>query len=189
MVPRNSNRREPLVLLAGQIGAGKSAVAAELALFDEFRVISARRALEEVLGGSQWDRRELQRRGAEIDARTQGRWLLEFLVPRVASGGRWVLDSARTRRQTEPILEAITDARLIYLEANEATRRDRFIRGQLADSVKRSTTFDTAMNHATESEASALRSMASLTIETDGLDVGQVADVIRQNSDWPAPCE
>ena len=86
--------------------------------------------------------------------------------------------------KTEPILEAITTARLVYLEATEVTRRQRYAHGQVLDVVKRSTTFDDAMRHATESEASSLRSMASLVVETDGLTVAAVVQVVRHELDW-----
>jgi hypothetical protein len=136
------------------------------------------------LGGSDWDRYELQRRGAELDARTAGRWLLDYLLEKSGTGGKWALDAARTRRQTEPILSTIVGSRLVYLEATEATRRSRYALGQADDPVKRSTVFDHAMRHATESDAAALKSMASLVIETDDLSVAQITDEIVRAIGW-----
>ena len=59
-------------------------------------------------------------------------------------GGGYLILLGRVCK-TEPILEAITTARLVYLEATEVTRRQRYAHGQVLDVVKRSTTFDDAM--------------------------------------------
>lgn len=184
MEPAESRPQPEIVLIAGQIGAGKSAVANRLERIASCRVVRAREALQHLLGGANWDRFELQRRGAELDARTNGRWLLEYLESVVTEADRWVLDAARTRRQTEPVLVGLDRARLVYLEATEATRRFRYALGQEADPVKRSTVFEHAMRHNTETEASALRAMSSLVVATDDLSVEQVAAIVCDHVKW-----
>lgn len=165
-----------LVLIGGQIASGKTVTAHGLADRGRGRVLPVRTALQEILGGADWDRRRLQEEGAALDQRTSGQWLLDYLMAILDPGGRVIVDAARTRIQVEPILEAISDAQLIFLAAAESTRRRRYGQAAATDAVKRSTSFDQAMTHETEIEAVTIRSMAHLQIETDDLTIEQVVD-------------
>jgi RNase adaptor protein for sRNA GlmZ degradation len=131
--------------------------------------------LQDVLGGADWDRRRLQREGADLDRRTRGTWLMRYLETRSDLTERLIVDAVRTRRQAEPILNAALGARLIFLGASEDTRRRRYTLAQRTDPLKRPTGFDEAMAHPTETQAAELRSMAHFVIETDDLDVDGVA--------------
>lgn len=165
-----------LVLVGGQIAVGKSVTAHGIAVRGGAVLVEVRRALEGILGGSDWDRRRLQLEGADLDRRTQGKWLLDYVMVVSERATRVVVDAARTRRQAEPILEGGFGARLVFLAASEGTRRRRYRWAQEYDAVKRSMSFDEAMSHATESEASTLRAMADFVIETDDLSIDGVVD-------------
>jgi gluconate kinase len=180
----NSGQCE-LVLIGGEIGAGKTATAKQLvATTDGCRLLRVRDVLASVLGDAFHDRKRLQTEGAALDQRTGGKWLLRYLDEHCEGDGRWVVDAARTRRQVEPILEARTNSRLVYLAASEATRRHRFALGSGEDRVKRSMPFDEAMRHQTELNAQSIADMAHLVVETDDLGIDQVAQVIAEWCGW-----
>lgn len=161
------------LLLSGATGSGKSTVARALGRELGHAVIPVRQALSDILGVDPTDRGNLQRLGIELDRRTNGRWLLEYIARRLESTDV-VVDSLRTRRQTLPILEQEGGAFLIYLDARVDTRRHRFEASAMDDPVKRSLSFTEAMKHPTETEVFALRPMSHLTIETDGLTAEEV---------------
>ena len=161
--------------MAGQIACGKTTLAENLVTRCGYRHVRVREALLEVLGGVNWDRRRLQVEGADLDRRTDGRWLLDYLVETLEGGERVVVDSGRTRRQVEPVLEAM-DAVLIYLDASRAVREQRYAAASRTDPVKRGVPFQEAMDHDTEREATTLRAMSHLTIATDGLTADVVAN-------------
>lgn len=180
MVPARSSE---LVIIGGEIAAGKTSLATGLRTAD-CALVRVRDALQSILGGTGWDRRRLQVEGASLDRRTGGRWLLDYLLELTAEGGRWTVDAGRTRRQVEPILEHMTGSRLVYLRAHESIRRERYARGQAGDAVKRSVSFDDAMAHPTEHEATTLAAMAHLVVDTDELDEAAVLRVVRDSMGW-----
>lgn len=173
-----------LVLIGGQIGAGKTAVAVGVATATGGGLLRVRDVLENVLGSSSTDRRWLQIEGAALDRRTGGRWLLHYLDERCDEGARWVIDAARTRRQIEPILETRVGSRLVYLAASEMTRRQRFALSSAADPVKRSMGFEEAMRHSTEREARTIAAMAHVVVETDDMGVAETVSAIVDWLQW-----
>lgn len=166
------------LLISGEIATGKTAVAVQLADVTVARLVKVREALGEVLGIDARDRLTLQVQGADLDRRTNGRWLRDYIRDRHEPNAQLVIDALRTRRQTVPILEGIVDSRLIYLEAHEETRRHRYAEAAATDPVKASLDFDTAMHHPTETEVRLLRPMAHLVIATDDLSVAAVVSEI-----------
>lgn len=177
-----------VLLISGPIAVGKTATAVAIADGTVgVKLIRVREALAEVLGTGMNDRRVLQQRGAELDQRTRGRWLVNYLEHRLESmtlGESVVIDSLRTIRQTEPVLDRLTDSRLVYLEAHEETRRQRYARAVRADLVKRSLPFDDAMRHPTEIAAHSVRHLAHLVIATDELSIAQVVEQTRAVAPW-----
>lgn len=97
------------VLIAGQMGVGKTTVANLLASEINAVRVSVRQALAEVLGLGEagGDRRTLQEQGSRLDRRTRGRWLADFLTERMEREEDIVVDSVRTKRQCLPVLELI----------------------------------------------------------------------------------
>lgn len=176
------------LLIAGQIGAGKTVAAGGVAAVALASPVRVRDALEAVLGGDdEWDRRRLQVEGAALDRRTNGRWLVDFLVEHGEAHQRVVVDAVRTRRQVEPILTELTDCKLVYLSCVESVRRTRYALGQVHDPIKRGVAFDAAMSHETESEAATLRAMAHEVVETSDLVVDEVVAILLRLMNWPIP--
>jgi cytidylate kinase len=169
-----------IVLMAGPIAVGKSTAARRFAEDVGGEVVSVRRALVDVLGLTPAaDRATLQREGADLDQRTRGKWLVDYLVERVDTGtGPIVVDSLRTVRQTEPILLYAPRSVLVYLDAHTTTRRLRYAAAAASDPVKRSVPFDDAMNHPTEQRVGDLRALAHLVVDTDDLAADEVANLI-----------
>ena len=167
-----------LILLAGGIASGKSSLASALAERLGAEVVSVRRALIDIVG-SPTDRVSLQREGAALDARTNGEWLADYLETRCTSGTHLIVDSVRTLKQTLPILSRFDSAVLIYLDASESTRFERFESAKSKDPLKRTVSLEDAMLHPTEVGVRALRPFAALVLATDDRDVESVAaDVI-----------
>lgn len=166
-----------VILLAGQIASGKSAVATELAERYHARVVRVRDALAATLGIASTDRHRLQVQGAELDVRTNGRWLAEY-ISEAAEASFLVVDSMRTVRQTALLLR-VTDSALVYLDASEANRMDRYaLAAARGDNLKASIPFARAMQHPTEIAVVELRRMASIVISTDDMSVTDAADVL-----------
>lgn len=165
------------VLVSGQIAAGKSAVASAYVARIGGEVVRVRQALGEVLGIPWDDRARLQVEGAELDRRTSGMWLVDYLLERADIGAPpATVDSMRTLRQTLPVLRNL-DCVLVYLDCSTTTRERRFIQAAAeGDAVKRSMTFADAMNHPTESDVLELRRVAHLLIRTDAMTVDDVID-------------
>lgn len=166
-----------LVLLSGAIATGKTAVAEELSRVLGADHVRVRQALVTVLGISLNDRVALQREGTDLDRRTRGRWLRDYLAEHYRDHNA-VVDSLRTMLQTLPVLESEAYSHLVYLEAHETTRRARYALAAAADPVKASLDFDTAMRHPTEQAVVTLRQAAHLVVETDELSAAGVARII-----------
>lgn len=170
-----------IILIAGPIAVGKSAVANELAAQRPTTLIRAREALAAVLGIGPDDRQRLQALGADLDARTAGRWMRDYIQEQHEPGTSLVVDSLRTRLQTIPVLDSLVDSRLVYLQAHEETRRARYATASAHDPVKASVPYDTAMHHPTETGVGELVPLAHLVVETDDLDVAEVAGVVTKS--------
>lgn len=168
------------VLIAGAIGAGKTTVAELLAEAEAGEVVRVRQALATVLGLQNPDRRTLQVEGASLDRRTSGAWLANYLLEH-ARKPFVVVDAMRTERQVRPILERVSGAQLVYLDASLAIRRRRFREAARHDPLKRSASFERAMDHPTEREVQRLRVFAEMVIETDEMTPSDVVEQIRRS--------
>ena len=174
-----------IVLLSGAIATGKTAAAEHLAAALPADHIRVRAALGAVLGIDTGDRTALQREGADLDRRTRGRWLRDYLAEHYSAGRDTVVDSLRTELQTLPILDGDVDSRLVFLEAHETTRRARYAQAASSDPVKASLDYDTAMRHPTELQGTRLRHIAHLVVATDDLTPAQLAETILSELELP----
>lgn len=183
MALAESNR---VLLLSGLIGAGKTTVALMIAKKQiDANLLNVRRTLFDLLDNEGADRATLQAEGARLDSRTNGRWLLMSIAERLeADEQALVVDSCRTRRQTEPILEEVPESRLVFLEASPATRRQRFASSRRSDPLKQSMSFDRSMTHRTERDVLDLRAMSDLVVPTDGLSASEVVQLIADELGW-----
>lgn len=165
-----------VILLAGPIAVGKTAVAEHLAGQGACH-IRVRLALADLLNEHPDDREALQRGGSELDRRTSGLWLRNYVLDRTDGESPLVVDSLRTVRQTEPML-TIPNSALIYLRASDATRRQRYELSASNDEMKRRTSYDITARHPAEMQVTDLIPLASEVLDTDSLTVGEVADLI-----------
>lgn len=166
------------ILVAGAIAVGKSAVAAELANRTGAHWLKVREALAVTLGVSATDRSALQKYGRELDKRSNGAWLVDYVGVHVGFADLIVIDAVRTVRQARPLLRMAWSAPVIYLTAHEATRRERYARAAATDPLKASVSFDVAMHHITEREAIRVESLADLVLPTDDLSPAAAVDEI-----------
>lgn len=167
-----------IVLLSGGIAVGKSTVGQLLAAQTGGQLVRVRAALAERAGVDENDRRLLQREGAELDRRTAGRWLLDYLLESRRDSELVVVDAMRTRRQTLPVLEHAADAHLVHLSAHSSTRRHRYQDAARTDRLKANLPYEMAVAHETERSADEIRDLAELVIETDDLTAQQTVDLI-----------
>lgn len=165
-------------MISGGIASGKTTVAEGLAEAFGAQHVRVRQALIEVLDIRTADRRALQVDGAALDRRTNGRWLLEYLQHHAERYDRVVVDSVRTRRQTVPVLEGFSDARLVYLDVTKETQAHRFALAAVSDPVKASMDLAKALSHSTEAEVERLRPLADLVVQSDDLTATETVDEI-----------
>jgi adenylosuccinate synthase len=161
-------RLDQLIALSGPLCAGKSTLAACLRQHRGVEVITAREILA-TLGGDPNDRRDLQLRGAELERTTKGRWLLDGVVDRLATGSSviQVVDSIRTTRQARLFRAHFTDVFLLHLTATETVLRERFLasaEGVAAGEVAMERVF----SHEVEQDADSVRTLADAVIDTSG---------------------
>lgn len=169
------------VLVAGPIAAGKTTYSLALASQLGATRLSVRQALLDALGAAELTRAELQRQGADLDQRTNGRWLLHLIHEQQDTAPNLVIDSLRTRRQTLPLLADLQSSVLIYLDAHDGTRRKRYEQAAFSDPVKATVTYTDAINHPTERQVTRLKPLAHLILETDDLTPAEtVRETIRR---------
>jgi len=167
-----------ILLLAGPIAAGKTTVASSLAGRTGVQVLRVREELAARLGVNTRDRSTMQAAGRAPDTETQGRWLADSIAARNPGAAGVIVDSLRTPLQARPILERFDGSVLIYLDADERTRRSRYQLGAVADPMKASADFSAALAHETETLVRSLEPLARLSVDTSNLSVDQVVDRI-----------
>ncbi len=110
-----------------------------------------------------------------------GRWLLHMINEREEFTPSLVIDSLRTRRQTLPLLDNLSSCVLIYLDANDGTRRQRYAHAAASDPIKATVSYVDAINHPTEREVVHLKPLAHLALDSNDLKPGEaVTEAINQ---------
>jgi adenylosuccinate synthase len=93
-----------IVAISGPVGAGKSTFASNLALFLPGVVVSTRTILEAELPDARRTRTRLQSDGRRLDQDTNGRWVANAVVARMASKPPWVIvDAVRIAPQVHAL--------------------------------------------------------------------------------------
>jgi adenylosuccinate synthase len=157
-----------LIVLSGPLCAGKSTLAACLRERRGVGVITAREILA-THGGDPNDRRDLQLRGAELERTTEGRWLLDGVVDRLATASLviQVVDSIRTTRQAGLFRAHFKDVFLLHLTAAETVLRERFLASAEGVAAGRAK-MDQVFSHEVERDADSVRTLADAVIDTSG---------------------
>jgi len=140
-----------------------------------------RDALTHATGADSADRVEMQKRAAALDLETGGQWVVDYLAG-LPKGERAIVDAVRTLREARALMDSF-DSSLVYLDASEATRRRRYEEGRATDQMKAALPFDAAMAHPIEIEALRVRDVATVIIDTNSLDVDEVAEQIVEHLD------
>lgn len=158
----------PDVVLAGPSCAGKTSVANGLQNAG-YTLVTARRVISQSLGGRALTRDEMQRRGAELEADSSGRWLAQAAAafPRPV-----VLDAARTPEQIAAARELLSGCLVVFLTASARERETRF--RNRSDPVDAMVRFAEIEASPIERLARSLEEYADMRMMTDNLAPEQV---------------
>jgi len=167
-----------IVVLSGEIGAGKSTLATNLAQNFGFKILKTRDALrfysKHFKKQSHEDERMfLQRVGEQMDKRTNGLWVVEFFQKCILENDKTILDSLRIQEQIESFRQSFGYQNVIhvYLNASERTLEIRhFERNQLPlDDLQSIQEYKLYKSNPTEHKVKELIKDADLVIDTDRL--------------------
>lgn len=167
-----------VLLLAGQIGAGKSTVARHIAQSSSSRLISVRAELAHTLRIVSTDRALMQERAAQLDIDSNGYWLVRCLSKHWTIDEDLVVDSVRTVRQVNAVRREFDATYIAYLEATEDTRRIRYSLGRGTDLMKAAASFDLANQHSTEKHVKNLYKLANFVVQTDEIPPEEIASIL-----------
>lgn len=171
--------RKIILLLSGEIGSGKSTLAQNLESHFGFRVLRTRSAIKELgrrkLNGEHPTREFLQKFGAELDEKDQGKWVLNFFQEEfklsLGNDRLFVIDSVRILDQVEHFRKAYSFIVFhVHLNASSELLKERYLqREEIKDlrseeGLKR---YKQAKNHPTELQVNTLAGQADLTVDTE----------------------
>lgn len=171
--------RKIILVLSGEIAAGKSTLAKRLVEDYKFKHCKTRDGLElsaeKALSGKSPDRGFLQVHGEKLDKLDGGRWVLEYFQQLYekdfSSHNFYLIDSIRIAKQIEHLRDAYSY--LVYHIHLEASPESLLSRFQNRDVVKELTTekqlekYRNYKSNPTEQQVSTLREDADLVIDTD----------------------
>jgi len=160
-----------VIVLSGHIGAGKTTLADSLVGSYDFQLIKTRELLHEEVGAS--GRLDLQAAGEKLDRRTDGAWLAQALLRKLAAleeSCGVVVDSVRIRGQIDELRRAFGSRIVhVHLLASESLRRSRYkLRGDVH-------AFGKVMANRTERQVDQLASVADIVIDTSSNTADDVA--------------
>lgn len=160
-----------VVVVSGPVAGGKSMLARALAdRFNGLR-LSTRELLMPRLGtNEQPTRGALQRIGAELDAETGGRWVVDRLSRRIfdAQQRLIVVDAARIAGQVEGLRQAFgREVRHVHVTASRSTCADRYEQRRQRAEVHEAASYDEVVADETEGRVDELAPMADIAVDTD----------------------
>ena len=163
-----------LLLLAGEMGSGKTTTAREVCQILPARLLSVREHLSQLFEVDSSNRAEMQERGALLEITTEGRWVADLLRDERWRVGPVVVDALRTIQQGRAVLAAFPSAQIVYLEAGASVRQARYEAAADRDGMKRKTDFKSASHHPTEERAAEVRELATVVIQNESLELHEV---------------
>ncbi len=181
-----------VVVISGQVGAGKSTLAQGLADGYDAVHISTKELLQltaESRGVDlELERSALQRYGAELDAETEGRWVAEAVAAKISGApvagravermeevggddqptGLYVVDSVRTKEQIDNLRDALgADVVHVHLYSSEKVLAKRYqLRGD-ASGLKELSSYEEVARDPTEHGVTDLQNDADVAIDTE----------------------
>lgn len=159
-----------LLLLSGEICAGKSSVCTELTNRFGFTSVSTGGYLQKIALEKKLiaDRITLQKLGDSLDKETNGEWLIHaYEQSKNPQQRRYFLDSVRKRFQVEIFRNKIDDLVFhLHLSAPDGLLRERFEKRKDSLSHDASISYEDAKKSATEINVKNLSEIADLNIDT-----------------------
>ena len=159
-----------IVVVSGRVASGKSLLARSLATqFGGIRLSTRELLLPNLCDNEEATRPTLQRIGAELDERTDGRWVADRLSTSVykAPEPLVVIDAARTANQVEGLREAFgRQVRHVHVTATAETCEKRFEERRSNSEVAETGTYADVMSDPTEANVDTLAAMADIAIDT-----------------------
>lgn len=162
----------PHVAISGDLCAGKTTLARNLAASTRRLVVSARDVIRSLSPIPLETRSAFQEFGAELEATTQGRWLADEVTKMMTSQRQAVLviDSVRTPRQLAALRTACSEPSLIHVHLSAATTELERRYSSRADAIDpQGVAFAEARRHEVESFEAELAALAEVCIETTAL--------------------
>lgn len=157
-----------VILLSGPVGAGKSALASELAARFGCRTIKTHEIIEQRLGVKK-ERAELQEAGQTLDRETNGKWVADTLGRMAAQWGEnelVVVDAVRIREQVQEVRRAFGFAvSHIHVTAPVEVLAQRYQTRHGV--VQELDSYDAVRQNPTENRVEELTDIADAVIDTD----------------------
>lgn len=164
-------KRRRIVVVSGPVAGGKSQLARALAdRFGGKRFSTRELLMAELAEGEEATRSTLQRVGAELDERTDGRWVAERLSRPIYESGTdlAIVDAARVAGQIEGLRRAFgREVKHVHVTASPETRAGRFEKRRSRAEITESATYGEVSADPTEAEIDGLASIADVAIDTD----------------------
>jgi adenylosuccinate synthase len=164
------NRRR-IVVVSGPVAGGKSQLAKALAKrFSGERFSTRALLMPDLPKREEATRSTLQRVGAELDEKTDGRWVADRLSRPIYESGAelTIIDSARTAGQIEGLRRAFgREVKHVHITASEQTRAKRYEERRSRAEIVESANYEEVAADPTEAKIGDLASMADVVIDTD----------------------
>jgi len=180
------SRPETLLLLSGEICAGKSSVAKVLIQEFNFRPIETGKFLKSKATklGLSTDRKSLQKLGNQLDVDTGGEWLIdlmEFFKEPSEATKTYLLDSVRKDFQIQIFrnLTALNVAH-IHVTAPEKAKKSRYELRRETLEHDSQISYEDAINEETELGVKRLQNLADLVLDTNNISPAQSAEQVVQ---------
>ncbi len=173
-----------IVLLSGEVAAGKSSAASALEEQYGYRRVRSGSYLAEVARnrGLTTDRHGLQKMGDLLDQETKGAWIAELAqnqISEIGSVNRWVLDSVRRDFQIFRFRELFPTAVIhVHLMAADSMLNARFQARAQGDDRDSGADYSQVKASETEQHAKSLGTIADISVSSGTFRPDQIAQLI-----------
>ena len=160
-----------LIVISGGMASGKSVLAQRLSVDFQCRVVKTSDIIRRHQSPkAQGRRRSLQRKGNELDRKTDYGWIADEIAGEIRPGdgdSPVVLEGVRKPEQIDRILERIghRHVRHVHLSVDPMTQRERFESSKRAKDA--GLAFEEAINDASERQVAKLAEKADIVIPTE----------------------
>jgi adenylosuccinate synthase len=165
-----------IVILSGEIAAGKTTLAEKLSENFDFKILKTREALEAFFekdsNEESPDRSSLQKFGEQLDVNSNGGWVMKYFQSHVRKNPRVIIDSARIKNQIDAFRDAYGYHVVhIHLKADAEALLNRFIdrgvqQGKYPSKMEALKKYGSYKSDKTESGVNQLDADADLVIDT-----------------------